>query len=994
MKFKLTLLLALTFAAPPGSAERDAQSTGILPTAPGQGFRSPSTGASVMSLFPDLPEGPPVDGSDCIPAEIRNALAAHTNILGCFEQRPAEYQTLPDQDRIAVDNRVCGCLQDPRRAPDPVIQLMRVPPERLAPLREGSDIAEHNFQRLRRRLENMRNGLVFQAQVISPNPQYHGFFRNSPLDTARQEIFRSNEGQLQNLITQTALGRRTATSAPAAGRLVSRFAEQLGPSTHEPSIPAPRPNQCVMPAEFVSYRQMPRDRHVFAELARGNFDHREWDHRRLREEYDELMARPVEKRMRSRDRIEKLKGKLRFLARNPHIRNILAADVEHVDELLTATGTTPEVRNQTLAVFRDTEKLGQMKLQLFNTLRSLTEGCADPSSCFRGERLARYNRQLREFFMNPDAGLVAKVENDKEMFLQLNNFATRATTRQESNELTHRGLLAGFVRETGLRDPASCSAGVPNAVECLQVYSVYCRHLSARLPLLRANFITDPVLVNDLDADEPNEFNLDINTNVEFQRFNEEVCNTPRRRSASLTERPLTFNQYREERCRNSSDKICRQGPHMISLLREQFLREFPHQALVRTGAVPVDTETLSQINRDNYHALGDPAQSAKSGSSAGSVGSGYRIDQKAWGRMAEASAAQGPTGSISGDPIVKPEITGPGAAATRIPDTGSGAVAPLASDGVLPGLSNLLPPPVTTAGVPHPTDPARIEDMSPDRRRELLQDWQREYDDFRSQNQNSTDPQVSAREQQMSSEIASLRALVAQQQELTREQGRLLNEAIANRRRSTAATPAAPGEEGAEDPVRRSAPAVVARAAEPLPEPEPEVARAPASVRDPQVRAAAVTPSSGPRRTRAVVSGDASPDSVAREEAKLVNFRRNTDGTITVESAGASGAAAGNAITVPVSDEQYRMLQANPQGLNLGQLERNIPREHLDRLGRQGEIVILLRNGANPPFEVLVERRDNRLVYRVRDPSGRAEAPVRRVHTLQSLELELQTRR
>jgi hypothetical protein len=124
----------------------------------------------------------------------------------------------------------------------------------------------------------------------------------------------------------------------------------------------------------------------------------------------------------------------------------------------------------------------------------------------------------------------------------------------------------------------------------------------------------------------------------------------------------------------------------------------------------------------------------------------------------------------------------------------------------------------------------------------------------------------------------------------------------------------------------------------------------------------------------------------VAREEAKLVGLRNGSNGALTLENIGKSNLGRANAIAINLSDEQYRLIQSNPNAVNLSQLEKNIPQDQIDRLEKTGQIILLLQNGSNPPFEVKVERKNKRLVLSRMDKEGKPQEPVRRIHTLSGL--------
>jgi len=92
------------------------------------------------------------------------------------------------------------------------------------------------------------------------------------------------------------------------------------------------------------------------------------------------------------------------------------------------------------------------------------------------------------------------------------------------------------------------------------------------------------------------------------------------------------------------------------------------------------------------------------------------------------------------------------------------------------------------------------------------------------------------------------------------------------------------------------------------------------------------------------------------------VSLRQNSNGSITIEAKGSSGTAP-NAISVPISDDLYKMAQMNPTGLNLFQIEKSIPKEQIAELEKKEYIILLLQNGKNPPLEVKVRKENNRLV-------------------------------
>jgi len=247
-----------------------------------------------------------------------------------------------------------------------------------------------------------------------------------------------------------------------------------------------------------------------------------------------------------------------------------------------------------------------------------------------------------------------------------------------------------------------------------------------------------------------------------------------------------------------------------------------------------------------------------------------------------------------------------------------------------------------------------------------------------------------------MKAKIEALETLLSQQRKLTEDQYKLLNSAISNQQIAQASKAVAPAlaqntDKEAMEKARvrsHSGFTTTAMANGTLSD---ETMRGPASIKENQTNTSAGNSGAASLQRSSSSSGArASADSVAREEAKLVNLRRFPDGSITIESASKGGQVAPNAITVPVSDEQYRLLQSNPGALSLSQIEKSIPKEQLAELEKSGQIILVLQNGENPPFEVKVEKKDNKLVYQLQDQQGNKVNPIQRVYTRQALELEL----
>ncbi len=959
---------------------------------------------------------PAVEPEDCFPPNVRASLAQHTNVMSCFDRNPALPQRSgPQMPLFERDLRVCNCLRTDM--PEMVRGVMTP----RGPAASGErDLIRDNIarqgQNARLRIENNQYMMLFQAGIIDRGQSMSRFLAQSGFGAVREQTIQELVPSVQagvRSVTPTALGATDRRDRAGDSAAVQDSVQRALPSFQLPTEPPPQPYQCVMGSDFIAFQQLPTPQ-VRAELARGNFEPDNWDYRKLMESYHQIIRDGTV--AGQRERFVAIKAQIRFLNRNPLVRHVMAATPANLEGMLTRLNLPAEDQRQIRAIFNDTEKLNQFKLRLFETLRSSVgsascqpgdQACA--TRALRSGQAQRFQAGLRRFFSdNREALQVAKAENDKNHFEQLEALRTRQNTEIHRATDSYQGVMARFLAQSsGLRSPESCGATNRDIVSCVESFSAYCHYLDREMPRIRASATEDPETLDDIETDDVNLFNLDIRRNADLQRFNDAICNTPRvRRSGARNDRPMTFFDFRRDYCsRNASSEDCSPGnANGLRDLRRRFLSDHSEPARPSTSTLPSDEVQAFNDSSSETDGLGTLAITRKVALSSerDRSTSTYALSDKQWSNISGGLQNEGltpkPEGFVAAGGGTKENFTPPstgGGTGLTGPSSTVAVPGPVDGGGSLGGsFSAALPTGLSTPAISGTrAEPGLIENMSTEARRELLQGMQRDYEEFRQTNANSTDPQVVAREEQMRTEISSLRTLLTQQQQITRDQARLLNDAISRRRSagpesSTAALPEGttrrpvPANEGGsgEGPVQAGAS-------------ESGGARAPASVRDAQLSQGAVRAGTSRRTQRE--APEASNDSVARETAKLVNLRRNTDGTITIEAApSAAGQGAANAISVPVTDEQYRILQTNPQGLSLGQLERSIPREQLDRLGQQGEVVIILRNGSNPPFEVKVERRDNRLVYSVRDSSGRTQAPVRRIHTRAALESELRTPR
>ena len=750
--------------------------------------------------------------------------------------------------------------------------------------------------------------------------------------------------------------------------------------------------QCVSAREFMAYKQIPSPE-MINEMKNdsGNID--DWNYTSLKKEYKEIMALPYPEKQQKKARIQSLKTRITYLERNPLLKNFLKADpstndryfgiIPNSDEaqIRAAYGSDPALK---------VSPLNDRKSALIGMIKNLV-----PNSSCNNECMENNTKGILEFFGKPANNFVTITENNKtNAFLSDDFISNRAELFASRPESTNRSSYDRAFTTYGLGSPATCDAESKLDI-CVRTYAGYCQFLKNKNSEIEQLRDMDPVLQDDLEAKTSKFFDPNPATNTELGDFIKSVCNTPRRSADDKSGKYQTFWQYFNEKCKTMGPGACEDNKK-IQQARGEYLTRYPDPATPNTSVSSSDIATFNKImvSSNVGRGVSDSTKAAMaSGSSARDIASLLNSSNRDWG--------------------FEDNIVTDGAVNSKIADSGiSNGTTPAKVDNKIDN-SSVIDDPASMAGnysmfngaaangttptVAGGEQPQKVENMSDPQRQELMDEWQKEYDAWKKNKGSDTSAAASATETAMKARIEALEQLLSQQKKLTDDQYKLLNDAIANQSRAASQNvAAAQSEQGASQSNGRSRSVASVSAAA-----EEESSRGPASVQDQRAAtapgaasgagSAGVGSGSSSSSRRATVS---SSDDVAREEAKLVNMRSNSDGSIVISAVNTNSGAVANAVSVPVSDEQYRALQANPQSLNLSQIEKSIPQDQIAKLEKDGEITILLRNGSNPPFEVKVEKKNNKLVYSLKDKNGKDQAPVRRVFTRQALELQLKANR
>lgn len=856
--------------------------------------------------------------------------AQDLNWATCFEGKLSWTRSnVPEKELLKSDQNVCGCLKGFTKVPG-VAEIM----SKNVSIKRSKNVAQVE-------LNDILNGLLFQTYSWTGDKNLTTKYANNLYGTKSGE-----EPTKEKLVYD------------ANTMLVNDI------------VPYPE-NQCLSPRVFMLTRQLP-NKHIKSDLNKP-FSEENWNYKLLEKRYAELMSLSMSQREAAMTEILNLKEKLYFLNRNPVIKYSFAVDVSKAEK--------PE----------DAKKLKEFVFKELQTL--IPDSCNDINSKCYQDYKNKMAELMKEPRLIPALRKEARLDHGERIKRKLQSSGPEA--RQQTP--TQRGIVDEFMEQYRLPNPDMCEKDTTKGIECLEIYSGYCRTLDKYADDINVMSSTQPIsmVYDDLDKNLNDDFNPDINTNEQFKTVNDVICNRPVKRKIRALGYPetATFSDFVKIHCKQRSNPGCgRKSTEDYDALREAWGEKYTidknlaelYSSLSSEEKVRLRSIVTGKVEQMSLSDVQEMKLQTNRNQSDADLAS-------------ELPPVRGPNifdGSHTDMMAGLNKSTTDGADVASVGQSLANNVASFNDaptyDEIPVGYANNFSDPVATAAAAG--EIPKVEEMSEDKRRELLSDWQKDYDDWKKEKGDSLSPSDKAKDSEYREEIATLKALLDQQKQISEQQYKLLNDAIVAKKEEIAQLTPAPQEVKSPEKKSGHSFAATARAVQ---EEATDLSRAPASIKEVKYNTSGAM---GGASAAAAVSrrssslSDGSNESVAREQAKLVNMRRYSDGSITIESSG-QGQGQANAITVSVSDEQYKMLQVNPSGLNLGQIERSIPKEQIAKLEKTGEIIILLQNGSNPPFEVKVAKRDNRLVYSLKDKEGKDQAPVRRVHTREALAHELKAR-
>ncbi len=762
---------------------------------------------------------------------------------------------------------------------------------------------------------------------------------------------------------------------------------------------APAEGQCVFGREFIAFKQKESFEKVskaLSDLDLNNFNPEDWDFRKLMAKYNSLMANSPSFKEKNKEQIELLKNKMIFLNYNPMVKTFLTIDPISNEELNSKKNVSNQFasRRGVTQDFYELEKLNKKKIELLGTLKSYV-GTSKTGCSIHGclgnvldeKKLKQFNNSLKDFFIRPDIGRATKWQSNR---LAKDLLFQHRSVSDNDLPLTQQAIVEAHLQDHPGMHPDDCSSKGADIKSCPEIYGGYCKKIDSIKSKVFVG-VKDSV-PDDLEMILTNSFNTDIKTNPDFHAFNKKICDS---KFKIKNKSEITFNEYKASHCKKSTMIECR-SEFFVKKVKDPLTSDIKNFITFQKGAKLSFTKNVAEmLSRSHNSISGDGGGSSLEWMNVRNEEGLSEIskdDYFAYDEVSEENFI------LDGSSPIGPAKEDGTFADQKNPSKEDPAQAPFTFNPDYSAASSSA-----SSIDDKKTDKQKIENMTDDKKKNLLSDLENDYEDWRKtknlSDTNQLSPADSAKDSLYKKEIETLRALLDEQRKLTETQSKLLNDAISRKNAdlspSSDQKPIVPREKFSQysNTFGHNSSASFSNNSNLDGD---SSSRNPASFSE--AGKLSNLSSGGSAFKNSSNSGGSSrrtsaenSDSLAREQAKLVNVKSFSDGSILVEP---NSTSAPNAITLSVSDEQYKVLLVNPTGLSLNQIEKSIPVDQIGKLEKSGEIILLLKNGSNPPFEVKVERKQNKLVYSLKDKNGNDQKPVRRVFTRKALENELKVQR
>ena len=519
-----------------------------------------------------------------------------------------------DSAKFAYENRVCQCLKSSKN--EAVLALMnsfkKNDSSKILPIgaaNKSKTFAKVNLKlkQYRKKMDAIRNGLGFQASLLTGDSDFIKIYNNTSGDEAN-----SMKNSLASDVKASA-SMSTPLASPSNSTTLSSLKENF--SAHKSSESLPKSSgvddlindnidstfnkkfeinpdlindgsreitakgQCRSARQYFMGKQYPF-MNSFSSIGE-EFNEDGWNFDKLKQRFKYLVAN---KDPKTKEEVRSIREKIVFLSRNPMIKNFLSASSNY-DQYFKEANVNDEDKTAIQASVKqlsENDGLKQKKAALFSIIKNLSKTCSSGNfgTCFKeakkNGKMAEYDSQLEEFFTDPDVGVLTKAEAGKEVFQTLSDFKRDLHTSVAPHD-SYANFQDHLATTTGASVEVNCRGEV-DLEKCVSDYSELCYRLGPVLEK-RKKLQRDlnPEFDDNLEELLADNFNTDINENKDFKRYNDLMCSTPRFKDENCQKNcSLSFNDWRKGRCQNSKIQYCDNSVASFDELYKQFKAEYP----------------------------------------------------------------------------------------------------------------------------------------------------------------------------------------------------------------------------------------------------------------------------------------------------------------------------------------------------------------------------------------------------------------------------------
>ena len=483
---------------------------------------------------------------------------------------------------------------------------------------------EKNLDGISRRLASQRNGMMFQTSTLSENPNFAAEY-NSGKAAEELTTMLSNtrgRGSLNNLRGQSVDAAKNALDLgfSAEDRENKRqINEGISEALKNFKVPEANENllkeevfaegQCISSREYLAFRQLPSDGEFYKFVSTHNFNEKDWDYSQLERELRDLTRGTLEERRSRKDQILSIKSRMRFLNRNPMLKNLFAANKNDNEAHYQNANFSREKKaiwdNHTAWT-----SLGSNKAKLFDLIKGLSpdKNCdmRKPeclSSASIQKKVQDYRNGLANLFSQKDVVEMTKMEAEKDMFREVASIGSpdMFNIPEKAQSLEDAERLFAQSRPNNVA-PIHCEGMDVDVEKCEISYGSFCKQVRDAYRNASDEDGNMEDLGFNLGLDYMDNFNPDIKTNASFKNFNDEICNSERMNQNTNPISRSTFKDFSENYCRtNASAPICREkSAENTQALRTLFLDKFPSRPSDNPMFEAVKITAFNQFIKNN----------------------------------------------------------------------------------------------------------------------------------------------------------------------------------------------------------------------------------------------------------------------------------------------------------------------------------------------------------------------------------------------------------